>query len=143
MSNLFSRVTEKTVFFEIFVEEDYDDEDYDDYYYDEDYDDFPVKKEDGSPIAEKQKAGKWMEDLEKDEATEGMLKEKVDEMVKKMSKMKVFSSYLIYFLLIFLFRLTWSERLNFKPFWEHLSQKIEICLRLIWSVSTTGRQFSW
>lgn len=29
-----------------------------------------------------------MEDLEKDEATEGMLKEKVDEMVKKMSKMK-------------------------------------------------------
>ena len=106
MSNLFSRVTEKTVFFEIFVEEDYDDEDYDDYYYDEDYDDFPVKKEDGSPIAEKQKAGKWMEDLEKDEATEGMLKEKVDEMVKKMSKMKVFSSYLINFLLIFLFRLT-------------------------------------
>jgi len=88
LSNLFSRVTEKTVFFEIFVEEDYDDEDYDDYYYDEDYDDFPVKKEDGSPIAEKQKAGKWMEDLDQDEATEGMLKEKVDEMVKKMSKMK-------------------------------------------------------
>ena len=77
-------MTDKTVFFEIFIEEDYEDYD-DDYYDDYDYDDEKVK----IPGAEKQKAGKWIDDLDEDEAVAGMLKEKVDDMVRKMVKMKV------------------------------------------------------
>merc|ERR1712187_134206 len=70
--NIFSRMTDKTVFWEVFVEDDYDygdyDDDYDDYY---DDDDKPKKK-----------------DLTKDEATEGMMEEKVRDMTKKLLKMK-------------------------------------------------------
>merc|ERR1712130_711691 len=72
-NNMFSRMTDKTVFFEIFIEEDY-----------EDYDDFPVDKGE----KEKKKGGEWRKELEDDEATAGMLKEKVDDMVRKMTKMK-------------------------------------------------------
>ena len=79
-------MTDKTVFFEIFIEEDYEDDD--DYYYDDEYyDDFPVDKGE----KEKKKGGEWRKELEDDEATAGMLKEKVDDMVRKMTKMKVHS----------------------------------------------------
>ena len=77
---MFSRMTDKTVFFEIFIEEDYD---YDEEYYDDYYDD------ELPPGADKPKAGAWKSDLGEDEAVAGMLKEKVDDMVKKMTKMKV------------------------------------------------------
>ena len=95
-------MTDKTVFWEVFVEDDYD---YDDY--DGEYDDY-----DDDEIAE---AKKWRDDLRKflsitelkssnfnvkncyvlsdnlenDDSTEGMIEEKVQEMTKKLLKMKV------------------------------------------------------
>ena len=87
---MFSRMTDKTVFFEIFIEEDYDDDyDYDDEY-DYDYDD----EEDAKPTVpgmekEKPNPRKWIDGLEQDEAVAGMLKDKVDDMIRKMTKMKV------------------------------------------------------
>ena len=94
-------MTAKTVFWEIFVEDDYDYDEYDDDY--ADYDD--------DEIAE---AKKWRDDLRKfyfervnnasfarifeitaetnylenDDSTEGMIEEKVQEMTKKLLKMK-------------------------------------------------------
>ena len=89
-------MTDKTVFWEIFVEDDYDYDDYDDEY--ADYDE--------EEIAE---AKKWRDDLRKffyyqflietdllkydpflenDDSTEGMIEEKVQEMTKKLLKMK-------------------------------------------------------
>merc|ERR1711981_99834 len=85
-NNMFSRMTDKTVFFEIFIEE--DDYDEDDYYYDDDYyEDFPVKVNEGGE-KQKVKGGQWKAELEQDEAVAGMLKEKVDDMLRKMTKMK-------------------------------------------------------
>ena len=40
-------------------------------------------------MKQKEKKGEWKKDLVEDEATEGMLKEKVDDMVRKLVKMKV------------------------------------------------------
>ncbi|CAG5104976.1 Oidioi.mRNA.OKI2018_I69.chr1.g1722.t1.cds [Oikopleura dioica] len=83
-NNMFSRMTDKTVFFEVFTEEDYDDYEYDDDDYYDDYydDDIPVA------MKQKEKKGEWKKDLVEDEATEGMLKEKVDDMIRKLVKMK-------------------------------------------------------
>jgi protein ERP2 len=83
-NNMFSRMTDKTVFFEVFTEDDYDEYDYDDDEYYDDYydDDIPVA------MKQKEKKGEWKKDLVEDEATEGMLKEKVDDMVRKLVKMK-------------------------------------------------------
>jgi len=74
-NNNFSRMTDKTVFWEVFVEDDYDYDDYDDDY--ADYED--------DEIAE---AKKWRDDLQNDDSTEGMIEEKVQEMTKKLLKMK-------------------------------------------------------
>ena len=112
-NNMFSRMTDKTVFFEVFTEEDYDDYEYDDEdYYDDYYDDGNYRKYVKNsylfldiPVAmkQKEKKGEWKKDLVEDEATEGMLKEKVDEMVRKLVKMKVSISYffLVHVWLIF------------------------------------------
>ena len=40
-------------------------------------------------MKQKEKKGEWKKDLVEDEATEGMLKEKVDDMIRKLVKMKV------------------------------------------------------
>jgi len=39
-------------------------------------------------MKQKEKKGEWKKDLVEDEATAGMLKEKVDDMVRKLVKMK-------------------------------------------------------
>jgi len=74
--NEFSRMTDKTVFWEIFTEEEYD-YDEEDYYDEDDYDDEALAV-----------AKAWKDDLANEEATEGMIEEKVKEMQTKLMKMK-------------------------------------------------------
>jgi len=59
--NIFSRMTDKTVFWEVFVEDDYDYGDYDDDY-DDYYDDDDKPKKDALTGQEKEK-GEWKKDL--------------------------------------------------------------------------------
>ena len=92
-------------------------------------------------MKQKEKKGEWKKDLVEDEATEGMLKEKVDDMIRKLVKMKV--KYNLVAPPDPFFRQIWSEPLNSKQFSERSNPRTETSSKPISSESTTGLPFIW